>query len=52
MRNSGQGSLEAVRNWWGAPSGPYHPRLNPTGEGDEVSDNVRFAPWSEAAFNG
>lgn len=23
-------------NWWGTASGPFHPTMNPTGEGDEV----------------
>lgn len=34
-------------NWWGDPSGPYHPKLNPEGRGDKVSDGVEFAPWLE-----
>ena len=31
--------------YWGDPSGPYHPTLNPTGLGNQVSDNVNFIPW-------
>jgi hypothetical protein len=32
-------------NWWGDDSGPFHPTLNPGGQGDRVSDYVDFAPW-------
>ncbi len=42
------GVLDARYNWWGDPSGPYHPTLNPTGRGDHVSDNVLFEPWLTA----
>lgn len=38
-------SLDAINNWWGDPSGPYHPILNPNGLGDTVGDNVLFDPW-------
>ncbi len=48
VRNRGQGVLDARENWWGDPSGPYHPQLNPTGKGDQVSDNVEFEPWRTA----
>ncbi len=27
---------DARNNWWGTPSGPHHPTLNPTGTGDDV----------------
>ena len=37
--------VDAVGNWWGAASGPYHPTLNATGTGNPVSDGVAFAPW-------
>ena len=43
--NGGTGTLTAPCNWWGAASGPYHPTANPGGTGDDVSDNVVFAPW-------
>jgi hypothetical protein len=43
--NGGTGTLNAIYNWWGAASGPYHPTANPGGTGDDVSDNVIFAPW-------
>ncbi len=37
--------VNAVNNWWGSSSGPYHPLLNPDGTGDPVSDRVDFIPW-------
>ncbi len=37
--------VDAVYNWWGDPSGPYHATENPAGTGDRVSDHVDFAPW-------
>ena len=36
---------DAVYNWWGHSSGPYHPLLNPSGLGDAVGDSVLFDPW-------
>ncbi|NUO19448.1 T9SS type A sorting domain-containing protein, partial [bacterium] len=34
---------------WGHESGPYHPTLNPTGQGDTLlSDSVTFIPWLTA----
>jgi hypothetical protein len=37
--------IDATNNWWGEPSGPFHPTKNPKGAGSEVSDKVRFDPW-------
>jgi hypothetical protein len=37
--------VDAVENYWGDSTGPYHPILNPTGLGNAVSDCVRFIPW-------
>lgn len=37
--------VNAISNWWGDASGPYHPTLNPGGLGDSVSDYVDFEPW-------
>ncbi len=38
--------IDARNNWWGHPSGPYHPTLNPAGLGDTLlSDSVLFIPW-------
>ncbi len=37
--------VNAINLWWGSPAGPYHPTMNPTGEGNDVSDGVNFSPW-------
>ncbi len=38
--------IDARNNWWGHESGPYHPTLNPAGQGDTLlSDSVLFDPW-------
>ncbi|MEN9614109.1 MAG: hypothetical protein RLZZ347_416, partial [Candidatus Parcubacteria bacterium] len=37
--------VSALHNWWGDATGPYHPTLNPSGQGGEVSDGVDFDPW-------
>lgn len=31
-----QTDSDARNNWWGTPSGPHHPTLNPAGAGDDV----------------
>ena len=41
--------VSAQYNFWGDPSGPYHPTLNPTGTGQQVSDGVLFDPWLHSA---
>ena len=44
--NANSGTIvNARQNYWGDPSGPYHPTLNPTGRGITVSDYVQFDPW-------
>jgi hypothetical protein len=35
-------------NYWGDPSGPYHPTENPGGLGDSVHANVHVTPWLTA----
>jgi len=40
-------SINATDNWWGDPSGPYHPATNPSGKGDNVTVYVVFDPWLE-----
>ena len=39
--------INATDNWWGDDSGPYHPKKNPKGKGDNISDFVEFSPWLE-----
>jgi hypothetical protein len=43
-------TIVAQDNWWGHPSGPFHPGLNPGGTGDEVSDFVEFDPWLRGPY--
>ena len=38
--------LSALNNWWGHPTGPYHPDENPGGLGDEIFGAVLFDPWT------
>jgi hypothetical protein len=37
--------FNATNNWWGDITGPYHTITNPSGLGDEVTDNVIYNPW-------
>jgi len=37
--------VDARYTWWGDPTGPYHPVTNPGGQGNALSDSVRFIPW-------
>lgn len=37
--------LDATNNYWGDPSGPKHPTINPAGLGASISDNVSVTPW-------
>jgi len=40
--------VNATYNYWGAPSGPYHPSLNPDGKGNPIESNgidVDFIPF-------
>jgi len=47
----GDYTINAIENWWGHETGPYHPDSNPSGQGDMVSDGVTFDPWlDEPAF--
>ena len=45
IQNSGVDLVVAENNWWGSPLGPFHPDLNPQGEGVTVGDGVDFNPW-------
>jgi hypothetical protein len=42
-------TVDAVNNWWGDWTGPYHPLTNPNGFGDRVSDRVDYEPWLTTA---
>ena len=38
--------IDARYNWWSHETGPYHPTLNPNGQGDSLlNDSVLFIPW-------
>jgi len=45
LNNQISSIVDAEYNYWGAQSGPYHPTINPMGQGNCVSDNVDFLPW-------
>ncbi|MBC7080830.1 MAG: right-handed parallel beta-helix repeat-containing protein [Thermoplasmatales archaeon] len=47
LKQVGAVEVDATYNYWGHATGPYHPTLNPDGQGDNVSDNVDFYPWWE-----
>jgi len=46
--DEGGAPTDARGNFWGDATGPFHPALNPSGFGDEVSDNVNFSGWLAA----
>ncbi|MBG0786082.1 MAG: hypothetical protein H0S79_13375 [Anaerolineaceae bacterium] len=40
-------TIDALHNFWGHATGPFHPDLNPNGKGAAVSETyVDFDPWS------
>ena len=43
--NAQAATIDAISNWWGAASGPYHATTNTCGTGFIVTDNVTFIPW-------
>ncbi len=52
---------DARYNWWGHPSGPYHPVSNPNGLGDRIEDGwwqgyyvkaALFVPWLDVPAEG
>ena len=45
MSNSSGAMVDAENMWWGDSSGPYHPTQNSNGQGDEVGNDIDFAPW-------
>ena len=46
IENLGTGTVNAIGNWWGDPTGPFHTAANPSGMGEGVSDGVTFNPWA------
>jgi hypothetical protein len=46
LYNKTPATIAAAENqWWGDPSGPYHPTRNPNGNGNAISDGVDFTPY-------
>ncbi len=47
IRNRSSFELNAERNWFGHPSGPFHALLNPEALGDSVNSDkpIDFHPW-------
>lgn len=41
--------LDMRENWWGDPSGPYHPTGNPEGRGEAVGTNIDYSNWLRSA---
>ena len=41
--------VDATLNWWGDPTGPFHPVNNTCGLGNAVSDYILFSPWYDDA---
>lgn len=62
LEYEGSGSLNATRNWWGHHTGPssigFSDEEDPLtgepadGDGDSVSENVRFDPWLDGPLYG
>lgn len=38
-------TVDARHNFWGSVNGPYHPKNNSAGWGDEVATGVDFSEW-------
>jgi|GEM_PF-2293529 len=44
-------NITAENNWWGDASGPYNATSNPSGTGNQASNDVDFDPWLSASIN-
>jgi len=42
--------VDASRNYWGDPYGPYHPDRNIKSTNDRVTDDVLFIPWVDENY--
>ncbi|MEI6899878.1 MAG: hypothetical protein WCL00_08370, partial [Bacteroidota bacterium] len=42
-------ALDALRNWWGSPTGPEVATNSPCGAGDKITANVSYEPWYDDA---
>jgi GH25 family lysozyme M1 (1,4-beta-N-acetylmuramidase) len=43
--NNSTNTLNAINNYWGDASGPFHATLNPNGQGSKLSGNINFIPY-------
>ncbi|MBS1504911.1 MAG: right-handed parallel beta-helix repeat-containing protein, partial [Bacteroidetes bacterium] len=50
--NTVSDTIDARGTYWGTNTGPYHPVLNPSGTGDQVSDRVKFLPVKPDSLTG
>ena len=50
VTNKATANVEATDNWWGSTSGPYHETTNPYAQGNAVSGNVTYRPFSEVPY--
>lgn len=42
--------FDVTCNWWGDVTGPFNDTSNPSGLGDEVTDNVVYTPWLDRPY--
>ena len=45
-------TVDARSSYWGHSTGPFHGTINPSGEGNKVSDKVKFVPWKSLPSQG
>lgn len=43
--------VDARNCWWGSATGPLHTTQNPSGLGNQVSNNVLFSPWLQGSID-
>jgi uncharacterized repeat protein (TIGR02543 family) len=47
IQNGSGAKIDAILNYWGDVSGPYHATTNTGGQGNAVSDHVDYNPWHQ-----
>ncbi len=45
IRTGTHGNTLALRVWWGTPTGPQEPVLNPGGQGNSIDGDVSYLVW-------